>query len=101
MRNRRKIKEHDDCSRILINEDISPEKRKQWAELKLIVDQAGREGMKARQIGDTIEFTGRLHLRYSFDEFRIMLNGYGWNDFYLMNEVNEMWKVFLSRIVLR
>ena len=29
-----------------------------------------------------------------------MLNGYGWNDFYLLNDVNELWKVFLSRIVL-
>ena len=53
-----------------------------------------------RSVSKNVEFTGRSYLRYSLEEFRIMLNGYGWNDFYLLNDVNEMWKVFLSHIVL-
>ena len=28
-----------------------------------------------------------------------MLNEYGWNDFYSLNDVNALWKVFLSRLV--
>ena len=58
MINRRKIKAHDDCARVWINEDICPKKRRQWAKLRLLVNQAGREGLNARQIGDTIVVEG-------------------------------------------
>ena len=65
MINRRRIKDHEDCTRIWINEDISPEKRRQWAELRLLVEQAGREGLNARQIGDTIVVEG---MRYKHQD---------------------------------
>ena len=44
---------------------ISPPKRRQWAELRLLVDQAGREGLNARQIGDTIVVEG---MRYKHQD---------------------------------
>ena len=55
---------------------------------------------KQRSVSKNVEFTGRSYLRFSLEEFHIMLHGYEWNDFHLLNDVNELWKFFLSRIVL-
>ena len=44
-------------------------------------------------------FSGRSYLRYSLDNLRTMLNEYRWNYFYSLNDVNALWKMFLSRLV--
>ena len=54
---------------------------------------------KQRSVSKNVEFSGRSYLRYFFDNLRTMMNEYGWNDFYSLNDVNVLWKVFLSRLV--
>ena len=58
MRHRKRIKEYEDCGRVWVNEDLSVEKRRQWTELRLIVEQAGREEMNARQAGNVFIVEG-------------------------------------------
>ena len=48
-----------------------------------------------RYVPKKYEFFGRSHLRYSIDEFCMMLNRCGWNQFYLLNNVNEIWNVLV------
>ena len=65
MKNRKKIKQFEECARVWINEDLTLEKRREWAELRLIVEQAGREGLNARQAGDIIIVEG---IRYGHQD---------------------------------
>ena len=65
MKNRKKIKQFEDCARVWINEDLTVEKRRQWSEMRLIVEQANREGMSARQAGDVIIVEG---IRYKHQD---------------------------------
>ena len=50
-------------------------------------------------VSKNVEFSGRSYLRYSLDNLRTMLNEYKWNDFYSLNDVNVLRKIFLSRLV--
>ena len=54
---------------------------------------------KQCSVSKNVEFSGRSYLKYSIDNLRIMLSDYHWHDFYLLTDVNALWKIFLSRLV--